>query len=372
MNITDDELLERAMNGKTLDVDPPQEENTTEESAPVVVEEEKPVSEAAKYLNTKLNHLPGESPFDSKKDDKKLINEKNLSKIGDKIGERIEYRDGWIDVDKELLGERAIFYPEDWEFKIRPATVEAIRNWSTLDEENFNSIDDVFNEILKSCLSIQTSAGPLPWGNICSWDRLFFILLVREYTFTQGETKIKYEEDCIECGNPVTFELTSTSLMYDMPDPEVMKYYDQETRTWYINPEEYGLEGEHPVTLYVPTLEKDANVKSWMIARLQENRNRKIDQTFIRFLLWLAPKISKDTTISNKQIKNYEMTFKSWDTEMFSFMDDVIRNIIVTPSTKLTAVCPVCGEEMTSDIRFPNGIRDLFNVQNRFKKFGKK
>ena len=363
--ISDDELLEKALKGEVI------ETGEDAQPEPSVPQEEVSKSAAAQYLGTQLSHKPGDSPYADKEGDQKLINEKKLTRIGEKIGEHAEYRDGWIDVDKSLLGERALFYPEDWEFKIRPATVEAIRNWSTLDEENANSIDDVFNEILKSCISIQTPNGPLPWGNICSWDRFFFLLLIREYTFTQGEMKIKYEEDCIECDNPVTFELSSTALMYDMPDPEVLKYYDQQTRTWHIDPEEYDVH-ENPITLYVPTLEKDANIKAWMIARLQENRNRKIDNTFIRFLMWMAPKISKDTTISNKQIKGFETQFKAWDTDMFTFMDDVLRNIIVTPSSKLTATCPVCGEEMTSDIRFPNSIRDLFNVSNRSKKFGKK
>ena len=140
-------------------------------------------------------------------------------------------------------------------------------------------------------------------------------------------------------------------------------------------PENFGeniLNGEEPITLYIPTLERDANVKAWAIARLQENRNRKIDNSFIRFLLWLAPKISKDLTIAQKQIREYEMIYKSWDTEMFSFMDDVLRNIIITPSQKITTICPICGEEMTSDIRFQHSVRDLFNVSNKFKKFGKK
>ena len=66
------------------------------------------------------------------------------------------------------------------------------------------------------------------------------------------------------------------------------------------------------------------------------------------------------------------MIFKSWDTEMFSFMDDVLRNIIVMPSMNISAVCPSCGEVATSKIRFPNGISSLFNVVNKHSKFGTK
>ena len=359
--VTDEELMENVLSTQI----PEAVETDTPEP---VQQEMKPES----MIGKKLRRVPGESPLADKEGDEEIVKTRKLSRVGDQIDAKAEIREGWIDVNKDLLGERAKFYPEDWNFRIRPATVEAIRNWSTIDDENINSLDDVFNEVLKSCISIHTSTGLVPWGKICSWDRFFFLLLIREYTFIQGEHELAYEEDCIECDNPITFKLTSQSLMYEFPDESLYKYYDPEERVWYIDPEEYGIEGEAPVKLYVPTLEKDANVKAWMISKLRENQNKKFDPSFLRFVGWLTPSISKDATISNKQIKDLEMKFKSWDTEMFTFMDEVLRNIIVTPSTKLVATCPVCGEEVTSNIRFPNSVRDLFSVPNQHRKFGTK
>lgn len=328
------------------------------------------VIKASDFIGTKLSHKIGGYGETNKDEDKNLVQEKHLSRIGEKIGQNIEIRDGWIDVDKRLLGDRAKFYPADWQFRIRPATVEAVRNWSTIDEENPNSVDDVFNEILKSCITIVTPTGPLPWGNIRSWDRFFFVLLIREYTFVEGEKKVEFTDDCPNCDNPVKFNLTSQSLMYDYPDPEVMKYFSEEDQNWLIDPNEYDVEWPEPITLYLPTLEKDANIKAWLIDRVQNKK--KVDQVFIKFLPWLAPKISKDLTIAQRQIREYEVKFKSWDTEMFSFMDEVINNITVMPSTKLVTTCPTCGEEVTAQISFQDGIRSLFNMGGGRKKFGKK
>lgn len=365
--MTDDELLAAVMQNDNEANEP----IITQEIAETPVEQPKQTNEATQYLHTQLNHNV-KSGYDRDVDaDKRMVEEKHLTRVGENISTNMEIRDGWIDVNRTLLGDRAVFYPEDWQFRIRPATVEAIRNWSTIDDENANSIDEVFNEIMKSCLMIQTPEGPKPWGNICSWDRFFFLLLIREYTFAHGEQQIQYDEPCVECDNDVTFKLTSQALMYELPDPEVMPMYDNVTRSWHIDPQEYDV-NEDVIELYVPTLEKDANIKSYLISRLQENRNYKIDNVFIRFLPWLAKKINKDATVARKQIREIEMKYKAWDTEMFSFMDDVLRNVVVTPSTKLITTCPTCGEEVTSDIRFPNSIRDLFNVQNKHKKFGKK
>lgn len=337
-----------------------------------VAEEAPSTNMATQMIGKKLNRLPGAMSNEERERDKEFIKSQNLSRIGQKIGNTTRVREGWLPVDRTLLGERDIFYPSDWSFYIRPATVEAIRNWSMIDDQNGNSIDEVFNEVLKTCLQIKDSTDrPIPWHNICSWDRFFFLLLVREYTFQDGESNISYYEDCPECETPVEFNLTSDALMYDMPDEEVISYYDQTSRTWAIDPSEYEVECD-PITLYVPTLEKDANIKAWMIRKLQENRNAKIDPVFIRFVSWMTPKISKDDEISKRQMKQLKTAFDSLSIDQFEFMDEVLKNIIVTPKTKLLTKCPSCGEEVTSDIRFPNGVSGLFHIQGKRRKFGKK
>lgn len=295
-----------------------------------------------------------------------------LSRIGESITQNADIRDGWMEVDKALLGDRVKFYRNDWQFRIRPATVEAIRNWSTIDDENAGSVDRVFNEIMKSCFAIQTATGPTPWYNINAWDRFFFILLIQSYTFSKGETTISYTEDCPNCEEPVEFKLEPLALSFDLPDPEVMPMFDEQSMTWIIDTNEYGLEAEEPLRLYLPTLEKDINIKQWAANRYQENPNRNIDPVLLRFLPWFLPKISKDDTIAQRQIKEFRMKFEHWDKDEYKFYDDVITNIMVTPSMRLIKTCPKCGEEVSSPIRFPDGPSALFNVQGKYKKFGKK
>jgi hypothetical protein len=318
----------------------------------------------------KISHVPGQRKQFSDEEMNEFYEKSGATRVGGNIFENAEIREGWVSVDKSLLGERAQFYPENWEFKIKPATVEAIRNWSMINDENPNSIDDVFNEILKTCLAITTPQGPMPWSLIRSWDRFWFILLIREYTFIHGEREVRFTEECPECGDDVEFKLTSQSLMYDMPDESVMKHYLQEEQTWLIDPQEYDVNWNETVTLYLPTLDKDANLKAWLIDRIQNKK--KVDQVYLKFITWLAPKISKDLTIAQRQIREYENIIKSWNTDMFSFMDEVITNIMVTPASSLIATCPKCGEEVTAQVRFPNGVRDLFNVSSGRKKFGNK
>jgi hypothetical protein len=277
--------------------------------------------------------------------------------------------EGWNEIDRMELGIRSQFYPEDWSFYIRPATVDAIKNWSAIDEERIDVVNTVFNDIIRTCVSIKSATGNIPWSRINSWDRFWFILKVRELTFKQGEAKIEFSDTCSECDEEIYYNLNPKSLFYEFPDNDVVqKHWNPYERVWHIDPKEYGLE-KSPVTLYIPTLEKDQAILDWAIQKSRSQR-KNIDNVFLRFLPWMLSKVPKDEQVLDKFITEAQHTYKSWDVEMFEFMDDVVRNITINPSEKLRQVCPHCGEEVVSNVRFPNGVRALFKTEAKHTKFG--
>lgn len=319
-------------------------------------------------IGGKLRYSPGQQKELDDKEQKDL--ESFLARSRRHIDEvvPVSVSQGWIPIDREELGIRSRFYPEDWQFFVRPATVEAIKNWSSIDEERIDVVNTVFNDIVRTCVKIQDTAGNIPWSRINSWDRFWFILKVREYTFNQGEAKIEFTDNCAECDQELLYTLTSNSLFYEFPDNEIVdKYWNSIDRTWYIDPREYDVD-RPAVRLYVPTLEKDQAILDWAIE--QSRANKKLDQTFLRFLPWMLSKAPKNPDLLSKFIKECESIYKSWDETMFDFMDEVIYNITVNPSEKLKQVCPHCGEEVVSSVRFPNGVKVLFKREISRKKFG--
>lgn len=277
---------------------------------------------------------------------------------------------GWIPIDRASMGERSRFYPADWQFRVKPATVDAIKNWSSIDEENIAVVNNVMNEIIKSCVSISTPTGKLGWDKINSWDRFWFILKVREYTFQKGEQALEFDEECDNCGENLHFVLRADDLYYELPDEEVIeKHLDSESRTWVIDPNDYNLPGK-TIKFYIPTLQKDNAIIQWLYAQSETGKN--IDETFIKFLPFMLEKAPKDPTLLDRMIKDCQREYKSWNQDMFLFLDEVRRNILINPSEKLSMKCPNCGEEVRSTVRFPNGIKYLFSVQGKHSKFGSK
>ena len=64
----------------------------------------------------------------------------------------------------------------------------------------------------------------------------------------------------------------------------------------------------------------------WATAKVRAGG--KIDETFISFLSWmLPPKFAKDVQLLDRQINQLHKSYKNWSLDMFTFMNDVIKNI---------------------------------------------
>ena len=281
--------------------------------------------------------------------------------------ETAEISSGWVPVNREEMGIRSNFYPESWQFFVKPATMKAIKNWTAIDESRPDQVNKVFNEIVRQCVKIDTGTSTgAGWAQIKSWDRFWFILKVREYTFTHGEQKVAFTDECTECGHDITYTLTADALHYEFPDESLIEDYWTGSE-WVIDPSEYDVEHE-PITLYTPTLGKDTAIIDWATAKARGGM--KLDETFIEFLVWLLDKPSRDINILDRQIEKIRKEYNSWDVDMFTFMRDVLKNITINPSENLTTRCPQCGRETVSGVQFPDGITALFGSNKPKKKFG--
>ncbi len=280
----------------------------------------------------------------------------------------ISIADGWVPLDRRELGVRNKFYPESWEFSIRPATVQAIKNWMSVDEENLIQLNNVFNEIIKLCVKIKDGSNVISWSNINSWDRFWFILKVREMTFASNKKTISFEDDCSDCDQTITFELRSENLHYEFPDEDIVDNYWTGSE-WEIDPREYDIDHD-TIILHTPTIACETAILDWARREKERDRKKDIDETFVKFVVWLLGKPSKDPVMFDKQMKKLYNDYKKWDISFFKFMDQVVTNISINPKQTLKQTCPHCGEEVISNVQFPNGIKVLYDIETTGKKFG--
>ena len=163
---------------------------------------------------------------------------------------KLPISDGWIPINREEMGTRSLFYPEDWIFYAKPATVQTIKNWTAVDEERPEVVLQVLNEIVRSSVKIESNLGSVSWKEINTWDQFWFILKVREVTFSKGESKVEFEDECSNCGNLITYTLGPSTLLFDLPDEELIQNYWR-GNCWEIDPREYVVDHD-PILLYIP------------------------------------------------------------------------------------------------------------------------
>jgi len=302
---------------------------------------------------------------------------KEADEAADRYASKLEddspITDGWIPVDRAKLKQRDRFYPTNWEFYIRPATVQAIKGWLGIDDKNALQMNNTFDEIIKQCVRIKCDGETIHWSRINFWDRFWFIVLVREATFASNKKTIEFQDYCSECDEEITFELRSDTLFYDFPDNDLIEeYWDPEEMKWTIDPTKYGLEDESEINLWTPTIGKQQAIVSW--AQRQVNRGVKLSdaqETFVTmFLPWLINKVAKDNNTFDRQVAKLYKEYKEWSVDKQTFMNDVIKNITINAHETLKQTCPHCGEEVVSNIQFPNGVKVLFEVETKVQKFG--
>jgi rRNA maturation protein Nop10 len=329
-------------------------------------------------VEEQLGKLKHKSSYGAKED---LTEEEEKSKAAflkkrNSLDEQVKVSDdammseGWIMIDRRQMGIRSQFYKEGYEFYIRPATVQAIKNWIGVDEKNAYQLNTVFDEIIKLCVRIKNGEQTVSWSKLNTWDRFWFILKVRELTFAQNKKTITFEDNCPECDEETVFELRADTLHYEFPDQDIVeKHWDAESLEWFIDPAEYGLEGEKPIRLWVPTLAKQQLIIDW--AQRQYNRKKKLDETFVSmYLPWLLENPSRDEAMLDRQIQKIEKEYKCWSVELHTLMTDIIRNITINPKETLKQTCMHCGEEVISNVQFPEGVKVLFALETGVQKFG--
>ena len=278
---------------------------------------------------------------------------------------------GWIPIDREELNGREMFYPEDWQFSIKAADVQSIKNWSAIDENQVLSINKSINEILQSCVRISLPNGrTINVNKLHTWDRMWFLLKIREYTMVKGERAYAFEDECT-CGAPVHFDLNYESLSYELPDMDnVGEYYDAERQLWRIDPNDFDVRGREMV-FYLPTIEKDDVVVAWIYERARSNK--KIDEMFAKYLSWLIPSVPVDGKQILNTIKDCEILYKQWSKDQFELAEEILKNITVDAKEYIVSTCESCGAEVHSEITFPGGLKNMFtNPTNKRKKFGTK
>ena len=249
------------------------------------------------------------------------------------------------------------FYPQGSMFMIRPAQVREIQAYSMVDDNNFYDIVEKMNDMLQACVRVKYADGKVgSFLDVRDQDRLFLVFLIRELTFQQGNT-LNVPVKCTSCGEELQAELKRENFVFHDIDVKLEKFYNRNTgsyhfktvngKTFELTPPNIGL--QKAFTDYI----------------IKENNEKKSPN--LSFLKIIPFMLAGRTTITYDGIKAKLREFEDMDDISFQFLNAAVSKMTFGIK-ELKKTC-TCGEEVHTEMQFPNGASGIFVIHDAFEAY---
>ena len=245
------------------------------------------------------------------------------------------------------------FYPTGTLFLVRPAQVREIQSYSMVDDNNFYDIVEKMNDMLQACVRIKYPDGKIgSFLEIKDQDRLFLIFLIRELTFQQGNS-LATSTKC-SCGNEVKLELSRKTFEFYESDEKLYKYFNQSSRNFYFK----TINGKS-FDLTPPNIGLQKAFTDYIIR--ENNEKRAPNLSFLKIIPFLLP---GRASITYDGIKAKLKEFEEMDDISFQFLNAAVGKMTFGIK-ELKDNCE-CGEEVRTDMQFPDGASAIFVIPDAF------
>jgi hypothetical protein len=268
----------------------------------------------------------------------------------------------YIDINSLPAGR---YYKQGTKIGIRSCKVSEIQAYSMVDDTNFIDITEKMNELLSRNIKFIYPDGSFgTFRDLKDADRLFLIFMIREITF-QGNNTLTKEVSCKSCNHefkipfmssnrqaaPTTFEL------YE-PNEKIEKFYNKELNlyelvyngiSWRLAPPTIGIQID-----FYDEIKRNVQIE------------KKPDVAFMKIMPFL---LYDRNSITEEGIKAKLKQFSEMnDMVLFNGLNQIVNNIKVGIKG-LKMICPVCGQEVHTELTFPNGASALFEIKDIFDYF---
>lgn len=269
-----------------------------------------------------------------------------------------------VDIDELPLG---IFYKPGTQIKIRAAKVAEVQAYSVVDDKNFLDVTEKMNQLLSSCVKVTLPGGKMgSYKDVRDGDRLYLVFMIRELTFQKGNSLAK-DVKCEFCSNEFKIPFRATTNrdapksfeVHDMPE-KITKFFDEELRCFIfsINDVKYKLAP--------PTIGIQETFFADIKTKVQGEKTPNV--SFLKIIPYM---LYDRVTITDDGIKAKEDEFKQMDMATFQILNQAVDKMIFGLKG-LKATCKECGQEVHTDMTFPNGASSLFVISGYFDELAQK
>jgi len=249
------------------------------------------------------------------------------------------------------------FYPTGSLFMVRAAQVKEIQSYSMVDDENFYDIIEKMNDMLQACVRIKYPDGKLgSYLEVKDQDRLFLIFLIRELTFQTGNS-LAVTTSCRSCNTEHKIELNRNNFNFYDVDEKLDKFFNMSSRTYNfktVNGKQFELS---PPNIGLQKAFTDYIIK-------ENNEKKSPNLSFLKIIPFM---LAGRSSITYDGIKAKLKEFEEMDDISFQFLNAAVGKMTFGIK-ELLKTCE-CGEEVHTEMQFPNGASAIFVIHDAFEAY---
>jgi hypothetical protein len=262
---------------------------------------------------------------------------------------------GWQKIPIKDLPTMGLFYPDGTEILIRAANGGEIRHWSTLNDADLSTLDDMLNYVIERCVIFKTTGPYSSWKDIKEVDRFYLILAIREYTFVKGENKLQ-----VKVSETKKVDVVKDMISYITLTPDILRFHSEEDKC-FVLPFSSG----KSMKVDIPSI----GVTNWLKTYMQRKQQKQepIDSDFMNY----APFVIRDWRgLNDTSYEKYVLDSFNWTTEEISCLTE-IKDLFRETVDPVIRYTDDGGMEHTAPINFLGGIKSIFIIQGALQKLGK-
>lgn len=245
------------------------------------------------------------------------------------------------------------FYPKGSTFMIRAANVREIQAYSMVDESNFYDVVEKINSILQNCVRIKYADGTVgSYLDVKDQDRIYLIFCIRELTFQAGNN-LSVNHKCV-CGEDINIPLIRNNFKFYDINPKLDKYFSASTRSFI-----FSLKSGKTYEMAPPNIGIQKAFTDYIVK--ETNEKRPPNMAFLKIIPFML--IGRNS-ITYEGIQAKLKEFEQLSNEDFQFLNSAV-SMMTFGIEELKKVC-VCGEEVHTEMQFPNGISGIFVIHDAF------
>lgn len=269
-----------------------------------------------------------------------------------------KHHKSYIKINKEIFPSECMFYPEDWNFYIRPARITEIREFSSLHEDSSYRTNEAINIILSSCMKITSSTSQINPKNCLEIDKIFLLLAVRDLTFYEIENELVNISSCPSCGKNCNIKIYSNNTLFFDHDLKIKGFYDIDSRSYVFNIESTG----EKLSLRPPTMAITEKINTFNKHAIEKGLN--VDPDSLNKIRYLDLNWNN---ISYEELQRNLIEISNWSMIKISMFEHFVKDFENQFSSKSIGICESCSAEVAVPFSFQGPYRSIFLVQDPYR-----